>query len=158
MIRRLAFSAALATALTAGTALAGDAMPMRQSSSSPGAYSAQTAGNDSVRMIQEALRNEGYDVRVDGIYGPNTNQALDNFQERHGSVAARPRSMSPQQAQMPDTMRTESRLPQPVYLERPDTTVTEDLGWDRAGGIREGASGVPGNLGTGRGETGAGGR
>lgn len=162
MTKRLVLSAALATALAAGSAFAaGDKQhsgDMRQSGTTAGAYSAQAPSNESVRMIQEALRSEGYDVQVDGIYGPNTRQALESFQQRHSTVAAGQSDMSSQQAQTPDTMGRSGTGTSTMDRPEAGNTVTQELGWDRAGGIREGASGEPGDLGTGRGETGAGGR
>lgn len=160
MTKRLALSAALATALAAGSAFAAGDMQrssdMQQGGSAAGATSAQAPSNDSVRMIQQALQNEGYDVQVDGVYGPNTRQALESFQQQHSTVAAGQSDMSTQQAQTPDTMGSQGTNLSPVDRPEAGNTVTEELGWDRAGGIREGAAGEPGDLGTGRGETGAG--
>lgn len=47
--------------------------------------SAQITNNtDAVTQIQQALQQEGHDVAVDGIWGPNTEQALRDFQEQQG--------------------------------------------------------------------------
>ncbi len=35
---------------------------------------------DTVRSMQSALKDEGYKVRVDGVVGPNTQQAIREFQ------------------------------------------------------------------------------
>ncbi|MFW5941378.1 MAG: DUF2272 domain-containing protein [bacterium] len=37
-----------------------------------------------VRRVQQALRDEGFDIIVDGIFGPGTESALKAFQERQG--------------------------------------------------------------------------
>lgn len=166
MTKRLALSAALATALAAGSAFAAGDMQrssdMQQGGSAVGATSAQAPSNDSVRMIQQALQNEGYDVQVDGVYGPNTRQALESFQQQHSTVAAgpsdSPSGMSTQQAQTPDTMGSQGNTLSPVDRPEAGNTATQNLGWDRAGGIKEGAAGQPGDLGTGRGEEGVGGQ
>ncbi|HSM56586.1 MAG TPA: DUF2272 domain-containing protein [Candidatus Sulfomarinibacteraceae bacterium] len=39
-----------------------------------------------VRRVQEALRDEGFDIVVDGIFGPGTEAAVKAFQERRGLV------------------------------------------------------------------------
>lgn len=40
-----------------------------------------------VREIQQSLRMEGHDIAVDGIWGPQTQAALQNFQQRRGLSA-----------------------------------------------------------------------
>jgi uncharacterized protein YcfJ len=37
-----------------------------------------------VRSVQQSLNQRGYDVAVDGIWGPNTESALRNFQQANG--------------------------------------------------------------------------
>ena len=41
----------------------------------------QKATKATISEIQQALRNRGYSVTVDGILGPETRQALDKFQK-----------------------------------------------------------------------------
>jgi hypothetical protein len=50
----------------------------------------QTAGvsEDLVRSVQEALGEQGHEVSVDGIKGPETSQALEQFQESEGLQAS----------------------------------------------------------------------
>ncbi|QKT03823.1 peptidoglycan-binding protein [Ectothiorhodospiraceae bacterium 2226] len=46
------------------------------------------ASEDIVRSVQEALNEQGKDVSVDGIQGPETSQALQEFQENEGLQAS----------------------------------------------------------------------
>lgn len=155
MTKHLALTTVLAATLAAGTAYA--AGDMDRSAAAQGsvettaaATGATTAGEpsaESVRMMQQALQNEGYDVQVDGIWGPNTQQALNQFQERHSSMAAAPATgTGSQQALTPEE-------PQPLPGE---PLSAQELGWDRAGGIRNPDTGSDTNLGTGAGEIGVG--
>ncbi|KJS36250.1 MAG: hypothetical protein VR70_14165 [Rhodospirillaceae bacterium BRH_c57] len=47
-----------------------------------------TNNTDAVRQIQQALQEKGQDIQVDGIWGPNTQQALRDFQEQQGQTQA----------------------------------------------------------------------
>ncbi|HYG88487.1 MAG TPA: peptidoglycan-binding domain-containing protein [Azospirillum sp.] len=49
-----------------------------------GSVYAQNLNRDQVRQVQEALNNAGQNIEVDGIWGPNTQQALRDFQQGHG--------------------------------------------------------------------------
>jgi hypothetical protein len=160
MTRHLALSTVLAAALAAGSAYAADDMgrsagaqgsvgqTAAASDAAPGATTAGQPSAESIRMMQQALQNEGYDVQVDGIWGPNTQQALSQFQDRNSSMAAAPATgMDSQQALTPGE-------PQPLPGEPQSAG---ELGWDRAGGIRNPDTGTDAELGTGRGETGVGG-
>ncbi|HEY0834777.1 MAG TPA: peptidoglycan-binding domain-containing protein, partial [Azospirillum sp.] len=67
----------------------GDGAPTGQSGSSQ-----RTAGADTralspqrVRNIQQALNNNGSDIAVDGVWGPNTRRALRDFQQANGLEA-----------------------------------------------------------------------
>ncbi len=40
--------------------------------------------NNEIRVIQQALANQGYNVDVDGVFGVGTEQAIRKFQENHG--------------------------------------------------------------------------
>jgi murein L,D-transpeptidase YcbB/YkuD len=42
---------------------------------------------DDIRRLQQALADQGHDLEVDGIWGPNTQTALREFQERQGMDA-----------------------------------------------------------------------
>lgn len=45
-------------------------------------------GPEAVRQIQQKLKEQGqYDGQVDGIWGPNTKQAVRQFQQQHGMSA-----------------------------------------------------------------------
>lgn len=37
-----------------------------------------------IEAVQQALQDQGYDVSTDGIWGPNTHQALQQFQQEQG--------------------------------------------------------------------------
>lgn len=53
-------------------------------SSRPGAVSAEPAASDFVRTAQQELKNLGmYSGEVDGLYGPMTRTAIQNFQNAH---------------------------------------------------------------------------
>lgn len=47
-----------------------------------------TSNTEAVRQIQQALQEEGHDIQVDGVWGPNTQQALRDFQEQQGQTQA----------------------------------------------------------------------
>lgn len=48
---------------------------------------AQSMKSSQVRQVQEALNGQGYNLHVDGAMGPNTRQALRDFQQGHGLQA-----------------------------------------------------------------------
>jgi peptidoglycan hydrolase-like protein with peptidoglycan-binding domain len=95
---------ALAAALATSTALAGPAL-------AGSALRGQDAGNDApaavsvganasikaedltpaeVRAVQQALNDEGYDIGVDGIWGPETSQAIRLFKLGDENLNASP--------------------------------------------------------------------
>lgn len=41
---------------------------------------------EDVREVQKALQRHGYDVEADGVFGPETDLAVKNFQKRYGLV------------------------------------------------------------------------
>jgi hypothetical protein len=154
MKKQLALATVLAAALAAGSVhaqSAGQATEAQQSS-------------ESIRMMQQALQNEGFEVQIDGIWGPNTEQALQRFQERQQQMG-----MSGQTAATPDpaapvsgsTLGAPEATGSPgmqgsgtgtgATVDSPQTA--QERGWDRAGGIDQGSDT---NLGTGAGETGVG--
>jgi hypothetical protein len=45
-------------------------------------------GEDTIRALQQALNEEGHDIMVDGIWGPQTQQALTEFQQDKGLSAS----------------------------------------------------------------------
>lgn len=47
----------------------------------------QALDESMVRQIQQQLSSQGYDVQADGIFGPNTRQALRQFQQEQGMQA-----------------------------------------------------------------------
>lgn len=110
MKKHLVLSTILAAALAAGSAhAAGEAGQSAGATGGVGqAQTQQTAqmgspDSQSVRMMQEALRNEGYDLQVDGVWGPNTQQALQDFTQRHGdTMGGAGAGMGGQQALTPD--------------------------------------------------------
>ncbi len=40
--------------------------------------------SDEIRKVQQALKDKGHDISIDGIWGPNTQQALRSFQQEQG--------------------------------------------------------------------------
>lgn len=66
-------------------ALMGEAMPENQTSqaASSAAVPVVTADNE-IRVVQQALANQGYTVDVDGVFGVGTEQAIRQFQADHG--------------------------------------------------------------------------
>ena len=42
---------------------------------------------EDVRRVQEALKNQGFELKVDDTYGPKTEAAVKQFQEKHGLKA-----------------------------------------------------------------------
>ncbi len=85
---------ALVGALAVGTAYAasGSSSSMNTGDSQSGGsatMSHQTWNQDQVKQIQGKLKQQGYDVgQVDGKLGPNTQQALRQFQEDKGIQAS----------------------------------------------------------------------
>ena len=49
-----------------------------------GAASAEMVSRTDVRKVQQALNTEGYNIAVDGIWGPNSRQAMSDYQSKHG--------------------------------------------------------------------------
>jgi peptidoglycan hydrolase-like protein with peptidoglycan-binding domain len=90
----------LAVALAAGISLAttAQARNLDQSAASPsgmhGTQAAQApqlqtgqheADEQTVRQVQQHLQQRGlYDGQIDGIYGPETRQAIESFQQQQG--------------------------------------------------------------------------
>lgn len=58
------------------------------SASSGGAYVAVDLSPDEIRQVQVVLLQRGYDIVVDGEFGPRTRQALILFQQRQGLQAS----------------------------------------------------------------------
>lgn len=56
----------------------------QQQSQAPG----QALDESMVREIQQQLQSQGYNVQPDGIFGPNTRQALRQFQQDQGIQAS----------------------------------------------------------------------
>ncbi|MFA7431081.1 MAG: peptidoglycan-binding domain-containing protein [Rhodospirillaceae bacterium] len=165
MKKQLALATVLAAALAAGSVHAQSAGQATEAQSS-----------ESIRMMQQALQNEGYQLQVDGIWGPNTQQALNQFQERQqqmgmsGQTAATPESPpSASGSTLGSSGAGMGTATSPGLsgtgtsgagidssptgtVDTPQTA--EERGWDRSGGIDAGSDR---NLGTGAGETGVGG-
>jgi peptidoglycan hydrolase-like protein with peptidoglycan-binding domain len=60
----------------------------RQNSQMQGRIQAQNLSSDQIRKIQRALRDAGFRAsKIDGEWGPNTRQALKNFQQGKGMAA-----------------------------------------------------------------------
>ncbi|WP_448192304.1 peptidoglycan-binding domain-containing protein [Azospirillum sp. sgz301742] len=49
-----------------------------------GAASAEMVSHDNIRKVQRALNTEGYNLSVDGVWGPNSTRALSDYQGKHG--------------------------------------------------------------------------
>ncbi|MEW5726634.1 MAG: peptidoglycan-binding domain-containing protein, partial [Pseudomonadota bacterium] len=47
----------------------------------------QALDESMVRQIQQQLQGQGFEVQTDGIFGPNTRQALRQFQQEQGMQA-----------------------------------------------------------------------
>ena len=47
-----------------------------------------SASSDQVRKVQSALKDNGEHVKVDGIWGPRTSQALRDYQQKNGLQAS----------------------------------------------------------------------
>jgi peptidoglycan hydrolase-like protein with peptidoglycan-binding domain len=46
--------------------------------------SAMTQNEQVVRQVQEKLKSAGHDIEVDGVWGPNTQAALREYQQKQG--------------------------------------------------------------------------
>ncbi|MGE5547931.1 MAG: peptidoglycan-binding domain-containing protein [Solirubrobacterales bacterium] len=86
---------AMVAAVSAGPALARGSMdessqsmrPQQQGMMDQGQQQrqqGQQANRDTVRQVQEQLNQQGYKVSVDGVWGPNTQQALRQYQQDKG--------------------------------------------------------------------------
>ncbi len=74
--------------------------------------SGENLSEDEIRRLQQALRDSGQDVEVDGVWGENTTQALRSYQQENDltgsgeldqqTLARLGVSIDPQQAQTPD--------------------------------------------------------
>lgn len=62
-------------------ALMGETMP--ENTSTTDSQPAVTADNE-IRVVQQALANDGYNVDIDGVFGVGTEQAIRQFQADHG--------------------------------------------------------------------------
>lgn len=81
----------------------------------------QALDESMVRQIQQQLQNQGYDIQADGIFGPNTSQALRQFQQDQGfqasgrvdlnTLAALGVVESTQQAQTPQEQQQQQQQP-----------------------------------------------
>jgi peptidoglycan hydrolase-like protein with peptidoglycan-binding domain len=90
-MKRIVLAGVSAVALTiagAGLGYAADANSQSGNSSmSAGSTAAgqQNAPRDEVRQVQQKLKDDGiYKGQVDGIDGPETTQALEQFQQKNG--------------------------------------------------------------------------
>lgn len=127
---------ALAAALAVSAALAGpaiaegmDTVPKDQAAGMSGERMSQSE----IRQVQQALKDAGQDVEVDGVWGAETAQALSNYQEENGLTGSgeldsqtmarlgveRDAGAAPQQAQRPngatgDTAPAPGNLPEPA--------------------------------------------
>src|SRR5262249_57407062 len=50
-------------------------------------FSAETVSVEQIRQVQLALKQQGFDIEVDGKLGPRTEKALISFQQRNGLQA-----------------------------------------------------------------------
>ena len=66
-------------------ALMGEAMPENHTvqAGASAAMPAATSQNE-ITLVQQALANNGYDVAVDGAFGPGTERAIRSYQVDHG--------------------------------------------------------------------------
>ena len=48
-----------------------------------GTAGAQSMSRSEVREVQRALNNAGYDIAVDGVWGPNSRRALSDYQRNN---------------------------------------------------------------------------
>jgi len=73
----------LAAALIAAATLPALPAPAQQAAGTPLTYS-HTLAPPAVRAVQQHLRDAGaYDGRVDGVWGPDSQRALEQFQQRN---------------------------------------------------------------------------
>jgi murein L,D-transpeptidase YcbB/YkuD len=64
-----------------------DRQDARGSQMAETAQSGTDLSRDDVREVQESLKDKGYELAVDGAWGPNTEQALKEFQSKNGLTA-----------------------------------------------------------------------
>jgi peptidoglycan hydrolase-like protein with peptidoglycan-binding domain len=58
--------------------------PATRTSASSEVKAAKAVPNDVVKAVQEALKKEGYKLKVDGLMGKHTRSALKSYQKKNG--------------------------------------------------------------------------
>ncbi|WP_083090245.1 peptidoglycan-binding domain-containing protein [Actinomyces vulturis] len=82
---------------------------------------------DDVRMLQQALRNNGYDVAVDGVFGSYTAQCVKDLYARVGSSSLTVSVPSQSRSAHDDSGTTSTRTQgSPVESGRENTSATSD--------------------------------
>ncbi|MGA7486680.1 MAG: peptidoglycan-binding domain-containing protein [Xanthobacteraceae bacterium] len=88
-MKQLVFATVAAASLTALAIFPASAQAPQSAASVDAAQlsmdAVPTLTEDSIRQVQDALRKKGFDVGpLDGIFGPRTEEAVRNFQDRYG--------------------------------------------------------------------------
>jgi peptidoglycan hydrolase-like protein with peptidoglycan-binding domain len=70
--------------LPVGAQTAKQPAPAGKASASSEVKAAKAVPNDVVKAVQEALKKEGYKLKVDGLMGKHTRTALKRYQKKNG--------------------------------------------------------------------------
>lgn len=170
MKKQLLLSTILTAALAVGTAHAAgmDKSTDASSSQSGSVQSGQLEGSsqgmsgqaaqitdnpDAVRQIQQALKDQGADIQVDGVWGPSTEQALMDFQKDQGQGNA---TGQPDQETL-QALDVDIAQGQPQTAETPSGSGASGSTGMGSGGMGSDTGTSTPNLGTGSGSMGSGG-
>lgn len=72
-----------ATAMAAGNAMGQGQAASSQHSRPMSKEKSSAKSNAHTRQVQEALRRNGYHIKADGVMGPHTRHALEQYQRAH---------------------------------------------------------------------------
>lgn len=76
------------SSMSTDTGSAGASASMQSQGGQAAGMSGENMDQDEIRDLQQALKDAGRDVEVDGVWGDSTAQALRDFQEEEGITAS----------------------------------------------------------------------
>ncbi|MBI5162324.1 MAG: peptidoglycan-binding protein [Magnetospirillum sp.] len=128
---------ALLATVAVGPAMAREQNMQRQGAMGGPQQSSQSMDQNTIRNVQQQLQQQGYDVgQIDGVMGPNTRQALSQFQrdnnmpasgrlDQQTMAALGVQEGAPQQAQTPEEGRMGSPMPRSDDMNPPENDMQQ---------------------------------